>query len=226
MIGVIAAAALVLRYALGAALRQVTDAGGKQFAALCGALCFQLRVRYAVRNRNYFLRQDVPAVKGLLHKMNGHARVVGSLTECPEEGNGAAIDGQEGRVNVEAAEARQGENGAGNTLRKAGHTDDIRLICRQSLQRFRSREVIDLPDGKLPLAGKLQNIHMQGRMHDREQRPDRAKRFVPEDSRTRVGERRQHNGAHIDTACQQGMERWRRKAALHTKENYARRAMA
>src|SRR5579883_1532483 len=222
----VAAAALVLWDALAATLRQIADTIGKQFAALCGALHLQLRVRYAVRNRNYFLRQDIPAIKGLLHKMNSHARVVGSLAECPEEGNGAAIDGQERGMDVETAETRQGENGAGNTLRKAGHADDIRLICRQSFQRFRSREVIDLPDGKLPLAGKLQNIHMQGRMHDREQRPDRAKRFVPEDSRTRVGERRQHNGAHIDTACQQGMERWRRKAALHTKENYARRAMA
>src|SRR5579884_753267 len=150
----VAAAALVLRDALGATQRQVADAIGKQFATLCRAQCFQLRVRYAVRNRNYFLREDIPAIKGLLHKMNSHARVIGSLAECPEEGNGAAIDGQERGMDVETAETRQGENGAGNTLRKAGNADDIRLIHSQSFQRLRSREVIDLPDRKLPLTGK------------------------------------------------------------------------
>ncbi len=72
-----------------------------------------LVVADAVGQRDPGLRHDVARVRLRVHEVDGHTGVFQPVVEDPEERGWTAVGGQQGRMRVQDAITREGQQGGG-----------------------------------------------------------------------------------------------------------------
>ena len=157
--------------------------------------------------------EDVPGVQAGIHLHDGHAGFRVAVENRPLNGRGAAMPGEKRRVDVQAAKAREFEDGGRENLAVSGDDDEVGLKLPQLLDKRRLASPRRLQHGN----GRCQRDGLDGRRLHFEVA---ALRFVglgndDDELKTRFAAERLKAGAsQLGGSHENGFERRHRIAAI------------
>jgi len=185
-----------------------------------GQLALELRGFDPFRHEHASLGQDVAGIRPVVEEVDGDACFLQAQAEGPEQGRGAAVLRQEGRMDVDG-QASQLVNTMGDQPIEAGDDDDVGRELADGGLGGRAPKVSGFEDRQAAFPGELHDVALDIWGEDREAHAAgfRRGRLRPGWA---FGAGWNHGSANVHSGGNQALQRWDGKGSGHAEEKDSR----